>query len=192
MFYANTIYHVYNQSNNYERVFRSDRDYRLFKNKITELLLPRAELLCYCLMPTHFHFQLVPTENGLSSRARRNNQQALHAALRVLLSSYTRIVNDRYRRRGSLFRAKTKAVPAYTNFIPEGWELRADVPFTQLLPYVKRCFRYIHRNPVKDGLVGHPMDWTWSSARDYGGLRDEPLCNYELAQRLVGIRRLTP
>ncbi len=27
--------------------------------------------------------------------------------------------------------------------------------------------RYIHRNPVKRGLVGHPEDWEWSSFRHY-------------------------
>jgi putative transposase len=27
--------------------------------------------------------------------------------------------------------------------------------------------RYIHRNPVKRGLVGKPEDWTWSSFRHY-------------------------
>ena len=27
--------------------------------------------------------------------------------------------------------------------------------------------RYIHRNPVKRGLVKHPQDWQWSSFRHY-------------------------
>ena len=27
--------------------------------------------------------------------------------------------------------------------------------------------RYIHRNPVKRGLVEHPEDWAWSSFRHY-------------------------
>ena len=29
---------------------------------------------------------------------------------------------------------------------------------------------YIHRNPVRRGLVDCPTDWTWSSARWYAGL----------------------
>jgi putative transposase len=32
--------------------------------------------------------------------------------------------------------------------------------------------RYIHRNPVRRGLVEHPEDWTWSSYRHY--LTGEP------------------
>ncbi len=31
---------------------------------------------------------------------------------------------------------------------------------------------YIHRNPVEEGLVAHPADWPWSSARTY--MRGEP------------------
>ena len=27
--------------------------------------------------------------------------------------------------------------------------------------------RYMHRNPVKRGLVQHPKDWAWSSFRHY-------------------------
>ena len=27
--------------------------------------------------------------------------------------------------------------------------------------------RYIHRNPVRRGLVGNPEDWEWSSYRHY-------------------------
>ena len=29
------------------------------------------------------------------------------------------------------------------------------------------CLRYIHRNPVKRGLVREPEDWRWSSYRNY-------------------------
>ena len=34
---------------------------------------------------------------------------------------------------------------------------------------------YIHRNPVKRGLVAAPIDWRWSSARWYAGDVDETL-----------------
>lgn len=32
--------------------------------------------------------------------------------------------------------------------------------------------RYIHRNPVKRGLVREPWEWKWSSARWYAGERE--------------------
>jgi hypothetical protein len=30
---------------------------------------------------------------------------------------------------------------------------------------------YIHLNPVRAGLVGHPEDWRWSSFNEYAGMR---------------------
>ena len=32
---------------------------------------------------------------------------------------------------------------------------------------------YIHLNPVRAGLVGHPQDWRWSSFNEYAGMRPE-------------------
>jgi hypothetical protein len=32
---------------------------------------------------------------------------------------------------------------------------------------------YIHHNPVQRELVTNPLDWKWSSARWYAGIRDE-------------------
>ena len=32
---------------------------------------------------------------------------------------------------------------------------------------------YIHRNPVKRGLVAHGKEWEWSSAGEYDGIKDE-------------------
>jgi putative transposase len=33
---------------------------------------------------------------------------------------------------------------------------------------VEEKLAYIHENPVRAGLVHHPCDWLWSSARHYG------------------------
>ena len=32
---------------------------------------------------------------------------------------------------------------------------------------------YIHKNPVRRGLVNKAVDWSWSSARWYVGIRNE-------------------
>jgi putative transposase len=37
------------------------------------------------------------------------------------------------------------------------------------------CLHYIHNNPVRRGLVEDPVEWHWSSARWYSGVRDGPL-----------------
>jgi putative transposase len=35
--------------------------------------------------------------------------------------------------------------------------------------------KYIHRNPVRDGLVAEPDAWRWSSFRSYAYLEDGPV-----------------
>jgi len=39
----------------------------------------------------------------------------------------------------------------------------------------------LHNNPVRRGLVDHPTDWPWSSARFYAGEKDVPLVMDPLA-----------
>ena len=39
---------------------------------------------------------------------------------------------------------------------------------------VTRLIAYIHRNPVRAGLVAHPRDSTWTSHRAYIGLAPQP------------------
>jgi putative transposase len=38
-----------------------------------------------------------------------------------------------------------------------------------------RTLEYLHLNPVRRGLVDRPVDWEWSSARWYAGIRPVPL-----------------
>lgn len=39
-------------------------------------------------------------------------------------------------------------------------------------PVLLRCVDYIHRNPVRRGLVESPLDWVWSSARQWEDEQD--------------------
>ena len=51
------IYHIYNQGNNGRRIFLRDGHYQYFIQKMRQHLLPYGDLLCWCLMPNHFHWQ---------------------------------------------------------------------------------------------------------------------------------------
>ncbi len=201
MYNANIIYHVYNQSINYELLYRNHNNYRYFLHKVRTHLLPNADVFSYCLMPDHFHLLLKPTEAGCepspSGRYLRNTeqgpqvvyQQNLSHAFKTILSSYCQAINKETRRRGSLFKAKTKAKPGYEDFYPDYAMLAGDEPFTLFIPYLTTCFHYIHDNPVKAKLVDYPEEWAYSSAMDYLGYRDSGICNFELAQQLLGIKR---
>lgn len=57
-FYPNRLFHVYNQGNNRQTIFFKDEHYRFFTWKMKAYLLPFADIISYCLMPTHFHWQI--------------------------------------------------------------------------------------------------------------------------------------
>ncbi|NJB84439.1 putative transposase [Lewinella marina] len=200
MYQQHTAYHLYNHSNNHELVFRSPEDYLYFLRKVRRELLPVADILCYCLMPDHFHFLIVPNASGcgpspvFKSGGNRNRgdaadyQQLLSHRIKILLSSYTKATNRRYGRRGSLFRQHSTAKAAF--------QLRPGRVITDEYPtypagstYLTNCFFYIHNNPAKGDLVIAPEDWPYSSAADYAGNRDGTLCNYDLTRQLIGVER---
>lgn len=56
-FYPNQIFHIYNQGNNGRNIFFEDKDYLFFIWKMRGILPPFGDLISYCLMPNHFHFQ---------------------------------------------------------------------------------------------------------------------------------------
>ena len=197
------VYHIYNQGNNRQKIFYNRDNYLFFLQKMNDYLLPYCDVLAWCLMPNHFHWMVYVRETELESVMRRggteidrvtSNREAsrgatqsrtptvsnLNQAIGIMLSSYTRAINQQQSRSGSLFRQKTKAdcitkpievSPSYYNlgfgtliFIPD-----PDKDYPQI------CFNYIHQNPVKAGLVKNHEDWEFSSFRDLSGLRNGKL-----------------
>ena len=173
-FTPGNLYHVYNQGNNRQEIFLSDEDYLIFLRLIRTLILPRAEILAYCLMPNHFHIMLYADE-----RVEKEIQQggilidSLTNGIRKLLSGYARIFNKKYGKSGSLFRQKTKAKNLSENVVADSTLPAPD--------YYSACFNYIHHNPLEAGLVNDLKDWAYSSYPDFLDLRNGSLCNKQLA-----------
>ena len=196
-FEKNLIYHVYNQGNNKQPIFYERENYLYFLRKMRKYLRPNADILCYCLMPNHFHWLMVPKASGLAAGtaikgvakiagtskvpAISNAQQRLTQDIGTLLSSYTKAVNKRQGRSGSLFRGRTKAKNGFIDDF-----ITVDGPHKEKLflpdnDYAIKCFQYIHNNPVKANLVIKSSDWEFSSAKEYEGLRNGTMCNTQLA-----------
>jgi len=104
----------------------------------------------YVVMPEHFHL--------LVSEPRVDK---LSLAMQVLKQRVSR----RYRKE-----KKTNAnhvEPWEDHGPPSFWQPRYyDFNVFRQKKYVEKL-RYIHRNPVKRGLVTSPELWRWSSYRDY-------------------------
>lgn len=142
--YQGQYYHIFNRSNNNEIVFKKPDNYIYFLKKYRSYLHPYLKTLAYCLMPTHFHFFVFIESNQIEQL--KNN-------IGVLLSSYTKAINKRHKRHGSLFQNHTKAI------------LVKDERHLLLVT------AYIHQNPVQAKLVKMPEDWIYSSYLDYIGKR---------------------
>jgi hypothetical protein len=93
-----------------------------------------------------------------------------------MLSSYTRAINIQEKRTGSLFQQNSKA-KCLTDLKMLG----------NTESYGLICFKYIHQNPLKAGLVKRIEDWEFSSFNDYAGLRNGDLSNKALCYELLEV-----
>ncbi len=72
-FYTNQLFHVYNQGNNRNTIFFSDENYEYFRWKMKAYLLPFVDVISYCLMPTHFHWQIYVHKDFIERKTLRNH-----------------------------------------------------------------------------------------------------------------------
>jgi putative transposase len=125
----------------------------------------RFVVVGYVVMPEHVHLLLSEPERGNPSKVMQAVKQGF--ARRIL-----RKLRDDDSRQGSLWNAALDSGHI--------WQARFYdfVVFTGKKRVEK--LRYMHRNPVKRGLVLEPQQWAWSSYRHYAdGERGIVLVNEE-------------
>lgn len=123
-FQKNSYYHVYNRGNRKQNIFLSHRDYTRFLKKTKEYKDKfGVTILCYCLMPNHFHFLL-----------RQDTDVPLTTFMLRLGTSYAKYFNIKYEEVGSLFQDRFRAKLIETD------------------AYLLELSRYIHRNPLPQPL----------------------------------------
>lgn len=187
-FIPHQVYHIYNRGNNKQRIFFSDRNYRFLLQKIETQLSPVCEMLCWCLMPNHFHLLIYATEKSCGERPSFGGKPMQELPFRIgkLLSSYSQAINKQNGTTGSLFQQKTKAKCV----TPTG----RDAPSVLTgggNSYLLTCLHYIHQNPMKANLVRKMEDWQYSSFRGYMGMEMYLNCNQSLLLSLTGYDALT-
>lgn len=122
----------------------------------------------------------------------RAKERTLNDSIGILLRSYTRAINKQLSRSGKLIREKTKAecLTRQTGVSPTFYTTRSGTIINIDHPekeYPQQCFDYIHQNPVKAGLVKEAMNWEFSSAPDFSGIRKGTLINPNMAEKYVDI-----
>ncbi|MEW5827749.1 MAG: hypothetical protein AB1846_02580, partial [Chloroflexota bacterium] len=143
-------------------------------------VLPVASIVTYCLMPTHYHLTLRGHENqtseissGVSPILESSKEisevfSPISRAMKNFLISYTKGINKRYGRVGTLFQGAFKSRAVDSN------------------DYLLNLCVYIHANPVKDGLVRDIADWPYSNYLEWIGERDGKLFDAEFVRDNFG------
>jgi len=179
------IYHVYNRGNNKQQIFFNQENYRFFLEKVKLFLVPYCDILAYSLMPNHFHFLIYANEMtnkpyrriNLQSRKKKPKRvvkmSMFSHGLQLLLSSYSKGINVRHNRTGSLFQQNTKCKQTSSDLFLEDYSLC--------------CFIYIHNNPKNAGLVTSPDLYEFSSYADYIHQKEDSICNLPLAKQLLSM-----
>ncbi len=166
------LYHIYNQGNNRDIIFKEDDDYFEFLHRFKKNVNPYCQVVSYCLMPNHFHF-LINTigESILPVKLGTVDSTQLANGFRLLCSGYANNFNKKYDRSGSLFRQKTKAKELESK--------DENYPFY--------CFHYIHQNPMKAGLCEKMEDWEFSSFNKYYKYETNSFLVKDIAFDLIGV-----
>jgi putative transposase len=153
------LYHLYNIGINTQPIFFSEKNYHYFLKKIKQEWLSFADVIAYTLLPTEIHFIISPNQYGCVNLEIQNKVTALQKLSLVIgctLSSYTKAINNDMNRKGCLFHKKTKCTLLdQKTDCKLGWQ---DAAF---------CMTQLHQKPVKRGLCLKPIDWKFSSAREY-------------------------
>ena len=182
----NEIYHVYNRGINRQPIFLEKENYYYFLSKVKTFLCPNCEILSYTLMPNHFHFQVCGNKRSNLPYRRSNRKPRNHIkkkntielnlfswGLQQLLSSYSRGINHRFQRTGSLFQQNTKVKQTSNESLIDDYSLW--------------CFNYIHNNAVKSGLVMSPDEYEFTSYNDYLENKEDSICNIALGRQLLSL-----
>lgn len=162
-----SCYHIFNRSIAGFKIFNNNLDFQRFIESIKyyrfcdspinfaelkrlsvelqlELMNSRkqndclVDIVCYCVMPTHFHMLL-----------RQNIDHGITKFLGLIENSCSRYFNVRHKRKGPLWEGRFKNVRIETD--------------EQLL----HLTRYIHLNPTSANLVRKPENWKYSSYNEY-------------------------
>jgi putative transposase len=136
--FKGALYHIISRGNERRDIFLGDDDYEVFLDVLEEMTdRYEVDIFAYVLMSNHYHLLI------------RTNQKNLSKSMQWLGTTYTRRFNLKHSRSGHLFQGRFKSI------------------LVQNDAYLMQLSCYIHRNPLRAGLVNRLADYRWSSYRSY-------------------------
>ena len=143
--FAGALYHILSRGNEGRDIFYNDEDRLLFLDTMAEMS-ERFDLNihAYVLMDNHYHILL------------KTNLPNLSKAMQWFGLAYTRRFNNRHSRSGHLFQGRYKSIIIEND------------------AYLIRLSCYIHRNPLRAGIVKRLADYKWSSYQYYAYRKKPP------------------
>lgn len=152
------MYHVILRGVNRQTIFEDEEDSEKFLF-LLKLYSERSgfRIHAWCLMGNHVHILLEIVN------------EPIDVALKKVGTCYAIYFNTKYQRTGHLFQGRF------------GSEAVEDEE------YYMKVLRYIHMNPVKAGICLNPMDYEYSSYREYIGKSSRRLVDTERVMSIMQI-----
>ncbi|MBP2629755.1 MAG: transposase [Firmicutes bacterium] len=131
-------YHIMIKGNDKKDIFIDDQDKMYFIEILkTKKENNRYDLIAFCIMDNHAHLLLQEREEDIANIMKRIN------------ISYVFYFNKKYKKTGHLFQDRYRSE-----------KIEDD-------SYLLMATRYIHKNPVKAGIVKKAEKYKWSSYKGY-------------------------
>jgi len=151
-------YHLFNRGARRMTIFREERNYTFVLWRIRKYCTAFSlTLIAYCLMPNHYHFLV-----------RQNKDVPAGLLPQRVFNSYSKAYNKLYQHSGTLFEGRFRAIPVDDDI------------------YLRNLCRYIHANPVKDGIIRQLDAWPFSNYLEWIGKRDGKLVDHNFVHTYFG------
>lgn len=158
--FSGALYHVIGRGNQQQDIFLNDEDYSRYVGYLSDYHQRFHFILyAYVLMPNHIHLMLETGEVPLSK------------IMQCLQLRYEQYFNRKYRKNGHLFQSRYKSILCDRD------------------TYLLELIRYLHLNPIRAGIVTHPVDYLWSSHQIYVGKKKAKWVETELILSQFGRKK---